>query len=32
VLVSPQFTVRSVRVPETQASDHRPVVAELVLR
>lgn len=32
VLVSPQFSVRSVRVPETQASDHRPVVAELVLK
>ena len=32
VLVSPQFIVRSVRVPETQASDHRPVVAELLLR
>lgn len=32
VLVSPEFTVRSVRVPGTQASDHRPVVAELVLR
>jgi endonuclease/exonuclease/phosphatase family metal-dependent hydrolase len=32
VLVSPQFTVRSIRVPETQASDHRPVVAELVPR
>ena len=32
VLVSPQFTVRSIRVPDTQASDHRPVVAELVLR
>jgi endonuclease/exonuclease/phosphatase family metal-dependent hydrolase len=32
VLVSPQFTVRSVRVPDTQASDHRPVVVELVLR
>ena len=31
VLVSPQFSVRSVRVPDTQASDHRPVVAELVL-
>jgi endonuclease/exonuclease/phosphatase family metal-dependent hydrolase len=31
VLVSPQFTVRSVKVPDTQASDHRPVVAELVL-
>lgn len=31
VLVSPHFTVRSVRVPETQASDHRPVVADLVL-
>lgn len=32
VLVSPQFTVKTVRVPDTQASDHRPVVAELVLR
>jgi len=32
VLVSPQFSVRSIRVPDTQASDHRPVVAELVLR
>ena len=32
VLVSPQFTVLDVRVPDTQASDHRPVVAELVLR
>ena len=32
VLVSPQFTVKSVRVPDTQASDHRPVVANLVLR
>lgn len=32
VLVSPQFTVRSIRVPDTQASDHRPVVAELELR
>lgn len=32
VLVSPQFTVRSIHVPDTQASDHRPVVAELVLR
>jgi len=32
VLVSPHFTVRSVRVAETQASDHRPVVAELMLR
>jgi len=31
VLVSPQFSVRSIRVPDTQASDHRPVVAELVL-
>ncbi|HKO16316.1 MAG TPA: endonuclease/exonuclease/phosphatase family protein, partial [Gemmatimonadaceae bacterium] len=31
VLVSPQFSVRSARVPETQASDHRPVVVELVL-
>jgi endonuclease/exonuclease/phosphatase family metal-dependent hydrolase len=32
VLVSPQFTVRTIRVPDTQASDHRPVVAELVLK
>lgn len=32
VLVSPQFSVRSIRVPVTDASDHRPVVAELVLR
>jgi endonuclease/exonuclease/phosphatase family metal-dependent hydrolase len=32
VLVSPQFIVRNVKVPDTQASDHRPVVAELVLR
>ena len=32
VLVSPQFSVQGARVPETQASDHRPVVAELVLR
>jgi endonuclease/exonuclease/phosphatase family metal-dependent hydrolase len=32
VLVSPQFSVQSVRVPDTQASDHRPVVAELMLR
>ena len=32
VLVSPQFSVTSVRVPDTQASDHRPVVAELMLR
>ena len=31
VLVSPQFSVRSVHVPDTQASDHRPVVAELTL-
>jgi endonuclease/exonuclease/phosphatase family metal-dependent hydrolase len=31
VLVSPQFTVRSIRVPDTRASDHRPVVAELTL-
>jgi hypothetical protein len=30
--VSPQFTVRSVRVPDVLASDHRPVVAELLLR
>jgi endonuclease/exonuclease/phosphatase family metal-dependent hydrolase len=32
VLVSPQFEVRSARVPDTQASDHRPVIAELLLR
>lgn len=32
VLVSPHFGVQSVRVPDTQASDHRPVIAELVLR
>ena len=32
VLVSPQFAVRGIRVADTQASDHRPVVAELVLR
>jgi len=32
VLVSAQFSVRSVHVPTTQASDHRPVVAELALR
>ena len=31
VLVSPQFRVRSARVPVTQASDHRPVVVDLVL-
>ncbi len=32
VLVSPAFVVRSARVPDTQASDHRPVVVDLVLR
>jgi endonuclease/exonuclease/phosphatase family metal-dependent hydrolase len=32
VLVSPQFIVVSARVPDTQASDHRPVVADQVLR
>lgn len=32
VLVSPAFRVRSVRVLDTQASDHRPVVADLALR
>ncbi len=31
VLVSPRFIVRGARVPETQASDHRPVVVELTL-
>lgn len=31
VLVSPQFHVRSATVPVTEASDHRPVVAELEL-
>ena len=30
ILVSPHFTVRRAWVPATQASDHRPVVAELV--
>jgi endonuclease/exonuclease/phosphatase family metal-dependent hydrolase len=32
VLVSPHFRVRRASVPDTRASDHRPVVAELVLR
>lgn len=32
VLVSPQFDVTGSIVPETKASDHRPVVASLVLR
>jgi endonuclease/exonuclease/phosphatase family metal-dependent hydrolase len=32
VLVSPQFSVTSVRVPATEASDHRPVVARLELQ
>jgi endonuclease/exonuclease/phosphatase family metal-dependent hydrolase len=31
VLVSPHFRVRAARVPDVRASDHRPVVAELVL-
>jgi endonuclease/exonuclease/phosphatase family metal-dependent hydrolase len=31
VLVSPQFAVRSARVPDARASDHRPVVVELRL-
>jgi endonuclease/exonuclease/phosphatase family metal-dependent hydrolase len=31
ILTSTHFSVRSVRVPVTRASDHRPVVAELVL-
>jgi endonuclease/exonuclease/phosphatase family metal-dependent hydrolase len=32
VLLSPQFSVTSTRVPVTEASDHRPVVADLILR
>lgn len=32
VLVSPQLRVRSATVPATDASDHRPVVVDLVLR
>lgn len=32
ILVSSQFLVRSTRVPATLASDHRPVVADLILR
>ena len=32
VLVSPAFVVRSARIPNTQASDHRPVVADLTIR
>ena len=31
VLVSPHFRIRSASVPVTQASDHRPVVVDLVL-
>ena len=31
IFVSPQFRVRSATVPATEASDHRPVVADLVL-
>ncbi len=31
ILVSPAFVVRGVRVPVTEASDHRPVIAELTL-
>ncbi len=31
VLVSARFSVRGVQVPDTQASDHRPVLAELLL-
>ena len=31
VLVSPHFHIRSASVPVTEASDHRPVVADLVL-
>src|SRR5262249_4201604 len=32
VLVSRGFSVRAARVPETEASDHRPVVVDLALR
>jgi endonuclease/exonuclease/phosphatase family metal-dependent hydrolase len=32
VLTSPQFSVRSASVPVMEASDHRPVVVDLVLR
>jgi endonuclease/exonuclease/phosphatase family metal-dependent hydrolase len=32
VLTSSQFVVRSATVPATDASDHRPVVVDLVLR
>lgn len=32
VLVSPHFIVRAASVPATEASDHRPVVVDLVLR
>ena len=32
VLVSPHFRVRSATVPTTEASDHRPVVVDLVVR
>src|SRR6185437_12078807 len=32
ILVSPPFRVRDVRVIDTQASDHRPVVAELEMQ
>lgn len=32
VLVSPAFVVRSARVPDTRASDHRPVVVDLTMR
>lgn len=32
ILVTPQFRVRDASVPATQASDHRPVVADLELR
>jgi endonuclease/exonuclease/phosphatase family metal-dependent hydrolase len=31
VLVSPQFRVVAARVPDTKASDHRPVVVDLIL-
>jgi len=31
VLITPQFRVRRATVPDTRASDHRPVVADLVL-
>jgi endonuclease/exonuclease/phosphatase family metal-dependent hydrolase len=32
ILVAGRISVRSARVPETLASDHRPVVADLIVR